>query len=96
MIFVGRVLLLLLDVAIWVLVARALISWIRLLAPSSRLPWPVVRLFDIITRITEPPLKWLRRWVRPLRTGAVSLDLSFMVWFVLLLVAQRIVAVVFF
>jgi len=96
MIIVGRVLLIVLDVALWVLVARALISWVNILVPPSRLPWPVVWVFDLVTRITEPPLRWLRRWVRPVRLGAVSLDLSFMVWFVVLLIAQRIVAVVFF
>jgi len=93
---IGQILVILLDAAIWLLVIRAIMSWVRILAPRLRLPAPVQWILDFIERITEPPLNWLRRYVRPMRTGAVSLDLSFMVWFVVLLVAQRIVVVVFF
>jgi len=93
---VGEALLVLINVALGLLLARALFSWFKLLFPSVRLPEPVVKVFDFLHRITEPPLKWLRRYLRPVGMGEVSLDLSFMVWFVVLLLAQRIVAYAFF
>jgi len=93
---IGEVLLILLDVALCLLIARAVISWINILLPRWRQPWIIQRLFRIIHTITEPPLAWLRRYIRPIGAGGISLDLSFMVWFVVLLLVQRIVVVVFF
>ena len=94
--YIGQFLIVILDIAICLLLARAIISWIRLLFPRVNMPRIVLQLFDIIYKITEPPLRWLRRYIKPVGAGGVSLDLSFMVWFVVLLLAQRIVVVVFF
>ena len=93
---VGEALLVLLNVAMGLLFARALISWFKYLFPAVNTPLWVIRVFDFIHRITEPPLAWLRRYIRPASMGPVSLDLSFMVWFVVLWLAQRIVYVGFF
>jgi len=93
---VGEALLVLINVALGLLLARALFSWFQLLFPSVRLPDLVIRVFDFLYRITEPPLRWLRRYIKPVGAGGISLDLSFMVWFVVLLLAQRIVAYAFF
>jgi YggT family protein len=35
---------------------------------------------------TDPPLKFLRRYIRPVRLGSVDLDLSFMLLFFLVIV----------
>ena len=32
---------------------------------------------EIVYTLTDPPLRFLRRFVRPVRMGAVSIDLSF-------------------
>ena len=92
----GEALLWLLGAYLWVLAIRAVLSWIPLMFPSFRPVGAVATLFDWLRRLTEPPLRWLRRFIRPIRLGAASLDLSFMVLFVLLLLAQRMVVSIFF
>jgi len=85
--------------AIWaalcLLMIRAVMSWLPLLVPAYRPRGVVLAAFDLVNRVTDPPLRWLRRYIRPVRLGAASLDLSFMVWFVILLLAQSIVSVIF-
>ena len=95
MTLVGVALLRLIQIAVWLLVARALISWVPLLFPSFRPPGVVAAIFTFIHRVTEPPLRWVRRFVRPLPMGGASLDLSFIVWFVFLMLAQRMVVLIF-
>ena len=96
MTLIGLALLWLLRLAIWLLVARALVSWVPLLFPRFRPRGALAAVFSFIYKVTEPPLHWLRRYVRPLPLGGAALDLSFMVWFILLLVAQRMVVMIFF
>lgn len=64
-----------------VLVGRVVFDWIRILAREWRPRGPVLLLAEPVYTLTEPPLRALRRVIPPLRLGAVSLDLSFMVLF---------------
>ena len=96
MTLVGTVLLWVLRVAMWILVARAVISWIPLIAPRFRPTGVIAAIFRVIEAITDPPTRWMRRMIRPVALGVLSLDLSLMVWFVILLLIQRIVVMVFF
>ena len=82
----------------WILAIRAVLSWLPLLWPSFRPRGAVALLFHWLSRLTEPLLGLVRRLIRPLRLGgaSVSLDLSFIVLFVLLWLVQRMVVVVFF
>jgi YggT family protein len=41
-------------------------------------------LFSIVIAITDPPLKFVRRFVRPIRLGEVAIDLA---WTIVLLAA---------
>jgi YggT family protein len=40
---------------------------------------------------TDPPLKFLRRFIPPLRLGMVAMDLSFMVLFIVVLILLEVV-----
>jgi YggT family protein len=42
--------------------------------------------------ITDPPLKFLRRFIKPIRLGSVALDLSFMILFLVVMILLQIVA----
>ena len=95
MTLVGIILFWVLRVAMWVLVARAVISWVPLIFPTYRPRGVVAGVFKAISAVTDPPMHWMQRFIRPIRLGATSLDLSLMVWFVVLLLAQRIVVWVF-
>ncbi|MGL5815971.1 MAG: YggT family protein [Phycicoccus sp.] len=64
-----------------VLVGRVVFDWIRILAREWRPRGPVLLVAEPVYTLTEPPLRALRRVIPPLRLGAVSVDLSFMVLF---------------
>ena len=95
MTLVGIVLSWALSVAMWVLVARAIMSWVPLIFPAYRPRGIMAGIFTAIRAVTDPPMHWMQRFIRPVQLGAASLDLSLMVWFVVLLLAQRIVVWVF-
>jgi len=86
------------DWAFWVafalLMLRALLSWVPMFFPSFRPRGAVATSIDLVNRVTDPPLRWMRRFVPPIRLGLASLDLSLIVWFVVLMVTQRIVDVI--
>jgi len=46
----------------------------------------VLVLAEAIYTVTDPPLKFLRRFIPPLRIGMVAMDLSFMVLFIVILI----------
>ena len=39
---------------------------------------------------TDPPLKFLRRYIPPLRIGTVAMDLSYMVLFIVVLILLQV------
>jgi len=43
--------------------------------------------FEIVFTITAPPMRFLRRFIPPLRLGGVAIDLSFLLLFILVQVA---------
>jgi len=93
---IGWLLLWVLRVAMWLLIARAIMSWIPLLFPSFREVGLVAVVFGAIRKITDPPTRWMQRFIRPVGVGVISLDLSLMVWFVAVMLVQRMVVWVFF
>jgi YggT family protein len=44
-------------------------------------------LFEVVFTITDPPMRFLRRFIPPLRLGGIALDLSFLLLFILTQVA---------
>lgn len=76
--FIQRLLNIVLDAYIGILVVRMIIDWVMVL--SRRVPhgtWG--RIVSVIYTLTEPPLRWLRRYIRPIPLGAVSLDVAYIV-----------------
>jgi YggT family protein len=39
--------------------------------------------FEIVFTITDPPMRFLRRFIPPLRLGGIAIDLSFLLLFIL-------------
>jgi YggT family protein len=52
----------------------------------------ILVLVEFIYSLTDPPLKFFRRFVPPLRIGSISLDLSFLIVIILIQIAMSIVA----
>jgi YggT family protein len=61
------------------LFARIIIDYIRMFARNWRPNAIVLGLFEIIYSITDKPMRFVQRFVPPLRLGGVVLDLSFIV-----------------
>lgn len=82
-----------LSTLIWLylllLIARMIISLIVVFARDFQPTGVVVIIFETVLSLTDPPLKALRRVIPPLRIGQVSLDLAFLVLFIILQVALR-------
>jgi len=69
-----------------VLIGRMIFGWIQVFAREWRPSGVVLVLAETIFTLTDPPLKFLRRYIPPLRLGTMSLDLSFMVLFIVVLI----------
>ncbi|KAA8832131.1 YggT family protein [Bifidobacterium tissieri] len=82
---------LLINAYIFVLFVRMILDWVRVLAPRWYPRGVVYSLIDVVYRLTEPPLRWLRRYIKPLPLGAIYLDVSFIVLYFALVVLQMLI-----
>ncbi|GLZ03643.1 YggT family protein [Actinomadura sp. NBRC 104412] len=93
MTIVGSVLLAALYIFLLFLIGRLVLEVLQSFAPSWRPTGVVLVIAEATYTITDPPLKLLRRFIRPIRLGNVALDLSFtvlilVVW-VMIIFVQR-------
>ncbi|MDT7545659.1 MAG: YggT family protein [Actinomycetota bacterium] len=72
-----------------VLVARVVLDWVGVLAPAGTGELGRIRRWT--HSVTEPVIAPVRRVVRPLRVGSVSIDLAFTVVFVAVVVLRSVV-----
>ena len=75
-----------LTIYLVILIGRMIFGWIQVFAREWRPTGIVLVLAEAIYTATDPPLKFLRRFIPPLRLGMVALDLSFMVLFIVVLI----------
>lgn len=64
-----------------VLIVRLVLDWIQVFARTWRPSGIVLVLANLVYGLTDPPLRFLRRFIPPLRLGQVQLDLGFLVLF---------------
>ena len=70
---------------------RIIIDYIRMFARSWQPNLIILGIFEVIFTVTEPPMKFVRRFVPPLRLGGVALDLSFIVLLIAINLLQSVV-----
>jgi len=80
----------LLSIYLVILIGRMIIGWIQVFARSWRPSGVVLVLAEGIFTATDPPLKFLRRFIPPLRIGTVAMDLSYMVLFIVVLILLQV------
>jgi YggT family protein len=80
----------LLSIYLVILIGRMIFSWIQAFARSWRPTGIVLVVAETIFTLTDPPLKFLRRYIPPLRLGTVAMDLSFMVLFIVILILLQV------
>jgi YggT family protein len=90
---VGTVLMFVLYIFLLFLIGRLVLEVLRSFARSWKPTGVVLVIAEATYTITDPPLKLLRRFIRPIRLGNVALDLSFtvlilVVW-VMIIFVQR-------
>jgi len=89
--FLQNVILQLLSFFKIALFLRIIIDYIRMFARSWRPNTFLLAIFEVIFTVTEPPMRFVRRFVPPLRIGGVALDLSFIVLLIAVNLLQTIV-----
>ena len=85
---VAAVLYYVLTVFLVLLFLRLIFEYVFLLARSFRPSGVVAMLLELIYTATDPPLKLLRRVLPPLRIGGISIDLAFLVLFIVVQVLR--------
>nr|WP_152820580.1 MULTISPECIES: YggT family protein [unclassified Corynebacterium] len=91
----GLVLLILLRIFILLLVVRIVIEMIQSFSRSFRPPRAFYLVAEPIFRVTDPPLKALRRVIPPLNMGGLALDISVIVLFLICSLLGELVKVAF-
>ena len=79
-----------LSIYLVILIGRMIIGWIQVFARSWRPTGFVLVVAETIFTLTDPPLKFLRRYIPPLRIGRVAMDLSYMVLFIVVLILLQV------
>jgi YggT family protein len=80
----------LLSIYLVILIGRMIFSWIQVFARSWRPSGVILVIAETIFTLTDPPLKFLRRYIPPLRLGTVAMDLSYMVLFIVVLLLLQV------
>ena len=87
----------LINLYMMVLFARVILDWVQFFAHGWRPRGIVLVLANVLYALTDPPIRWIGRYVPPLRVGGgMAIDVGFMVLFLILIVTQRLANVLYF
>jgi YggT family protein len=95
-VLVGSLIIWVLRLFLVLLFARMVLSWVPVLVRDWEPRGAVLVAAEMVYSVTDPPLRALRKVLRPVRIGTVLLDLAFIGLFILVSLLMRIVALVFF
>ena len=70
------------------LFARIIIDYVRMFARNWRPNAIFLGFFEFIYAITDKPMRFVQRFIPPLRLGGVAIDLSFIVLLIAVNIAQ--------
>ena len=80
----------LLSVYLVLLIARMILGWIQVYARSWSPTGILLVVAEGVYSATDPPLRFLRRYIPSIRLGSVALDLSFIVLFLVVYVLWQV------
>jgi YggT family protein len=78
-----------LSIYLVILLGRLIFSWIQTFSRSWSPSGPLLIVAEVVFTATDPPLRFLRRFIPTVRLGTVALDLSFMVLFFVVIFAMQ-------
>jgi YggT family protein len=64
-----------------VLLARVVLDWIQVFARDWRPRGVMLVVAETVYTLTDPPIRFFRRLIPPVRIGSMQLDLGFLVLF---------------
>ncbi len=67
-----------LNIFLGLMLVRLVVDWVQVFARSWSPKGPVLFVLEIVYSATDPPIKFVRRFIPPLRLGSVMLDTSFL------------------
>ena len=74
-----------LQLYFYLLIARFVVDLVLSVNPTWRPRGLVLVATEIVMTLTDPPLKFVRRFIKPVRVGSISLDFG---WTLLLLIVS--------
>ena len=77
MLFIGQIINWILWIFLLILFARMILSWVPVLVRDWEPRGPMLVVAEIIYSITDPPLRLLRKVLKPVPVGSMMLDLAF-------------------
>ncbi|GAA0985015.1 YggT family protein [Nocardiopsis tropica] len=80
-----------LQLFVFVLIARVVLEMVQSFARTWRPTGFVLVLAEIVYTVTDPPLRFLRRFIKPVRLGSVALDLSVLVLFIIVWILMALI-----
>jgi YggT family protein len=84
-----------LDYLLWlflfVLIVRMIFGFIQMYSRDWHPTGILLVIAESIFTVTDPPLKFLRRFIPSLRLGMVAIDLSFIVLYIVVLIMLEVV-----
>ena len=92
---VGYIIGLVLEIFLFLLFGRMILSWVPVLVRDWQPRGPLLVLAEVVYSVTDPPLRALRKVLKPVRVGAMSLDLAFIGLFLLVSILMQINRAVF-
>jgi YggT family protein len=96
MAIIGTVIGSVLWVFLLILFARMILSWIPVLVRDWQPRGPMLVAAEVIYSITDPPLRALRKVLKPVRVGNMMLDLAFIGLAIAVSILMRVNQAVFF
>lgn len=63
-----------LQLYFWILIARFVVDLVLSTNPMWRPKGPLLIPVEIVMTVTDPPLKFVRRFIKPIRVGSIALD----------------------
>lgn len=74
-----------------VLIGRLILDWVQVFSRDWRPSGVMLVIAETIYSLTDPPIRFLRRFIPPLRLGGVALDLAFLVLILAVSIARGVV-----
>ena len=76
---IATILFWLLNLYFFVLIIRLILDWVQVFSRDWRPSGVMLIVAETVYSLTDPPIRFLRRFIPPLRLGGVALDLAFLV-----------------